>query len=62
MTDITHESHFVWQVQYLVTLEDESCGSSKEYVCLEKNKDFFRTRNISKRRLNDIRIEFWLVS
>ena len=25
VTDITHESHFAWQVQYLVTLEDESC-------------------------------------
>ena len=22
MTDITHESHFAWQVQYLVTLEE----------------------------------------
>ena len=28
VTDITHESHFAWQVQYLVTLEDESCCSS----------------------------------
>ena len=26
VTDITHESHFAWQVQYLVTLEDESCA------------------------------------
>ena len=25
---ITHESHFAWQVQYLVTLEDESCCSA----------------------------------
>ena len=28
VTDITHESHFAWQVQYLVTLEDESCCSA----------------------------------
>ena len=28
VTDITHESHFTWQVQYLVTLEDESCRST----------------------------------
>ena len=28
-TDITHESHFAWQVQYLVTLEDESCCSAQ---------------------------------
>ena len=28
VTDITHESHFEWQVQYLVTLEDESCCSA----------------------------------
>ena len=28
VTDITHESHFAWQVQYLVTLEDESCWSA----------------------------------
>ena len=28
VADITHESHFAWQVQYLVTLEDESCCSA----------------------------------
>ena len=27
-TDITHESHSAWQVQYLVTLEGESCCSA----------------------------------
>ena len=27
-TDINHESHFALQVQYLVTLEDESCCSA----------------------------------
>ena len=27
-TDMNHESHFAWQVQYLVTLEDESCCSA----------------------------------
>ena len=27
-TDITHESHFAWQAQYLVTLEGESCCSA----------------------------------
>ena len=32
MTDITHESHFAWQVQYLVTLEDESCCSAPRIV------------------------------
>ena len=25
VTDINHESHFAWQAQYLVRLEDESC-------------------------------------
>ena len=28
VTDANHESHFAWQVQYLVTLEDESCCSA----------------------------------
>ena len=28
VTDINHESHFTWQVQYLATLEDESCSSA----------------------------------
>ena len=30
VTDINHESHFTWQVQYLVTLEleDEICCSA----------------------------------
>ena len=31
VTDINHENHFTWQVQYLVTLEsleDESCCSA----------------------------------
>ena len=28
VTDITHESHFAWQLQYLVTLEGESCCSA----------------------------------
>ena len=28
VTDINHESHFVWQVRYLVTLEDETCCSA----------------------------------
>ena len=28
VTDINHESHFAWQAQYLVTLEDESCCSA----------------------------------
>ena len=27
-TDITHESHFAWPAQYLVTLEGESCCSA----------------------------------
>ena len=32
-------------------------------ICLVgKNKDLFRARTVSKRRLNDIRTEFWLVS
>ena len=25
---VLHEGHFAWQVQYLVTLEDESCCSA----------------------------------
>ena len=25
---INHDSHFSWQVQYLVTLEDETCCSA----------------------------------
>ena len=36
VTDITHESHFAWQVQYLVTLEDESCCSAHckwRFIC-----------------------------
>ena len=28
VTRITHESHFAWQVQYLVRLEGESCCSA----------------------------------
>ena len=28
VTDITHEIHFAWQVQYLVTLEDDTCCSA----------------------------------
>ena len=28
VTDINHESHFAWQVQYLVTLQDETCCSA----------------------------------
>ena len=28
VTDINHASNFTWQVQYLVTLEDESCCSA----------------------------------
>ena len=28
VTDINHESHFTWQVQYLVMLDDESCCSA----------------------------------
>ena len=28
VTDINHESHFAWQAQYLVRLEDESCCSA----------------------------------
>ena len=27
-TEINHESHLAWQVQYLVTLEDETCCSA----------------------------------
>ena len=29
VTGITHESHFTWQAQCLVTLEDESCCSAR---------------------------------
>ena len=28
VTDINHASHFAWQAQHLVTLEDESCCSA----------------------------------
>ena len=28
VTDITHEKHFTWQAQYLVTLEAGSCCSA----------------------------------
>ena len=28
VTDINHESHFAWQVKYLVTLEYETCCSA----------------------------------
>ena len=28
VTRINHASHFAWQVQYLVTLEDEFCCSA----------------------------------
>ena len=29
VTDVAHESHFAWQVQYLLTLQDESCCSAQ---------------------------------
>ena len=28
VTDITHESHFAWQAQYLVRLEGDACCSA----------------------------------
>ena len=28
VTKINHESHFAWQAQYLVMLEDEICSSA----------------------------------
>ena len=29
VTRITHESHFSWQAQYLVTLVDDACCSTR---------------------------------
>ena len=59
MTDINHQSHFKWQVQYLVTLE---CHFLWQAQYWENNEHvWFSFGSISKDIVSNVRLIYMIV-